>query len=175
MDLLKNFGPIIGAVAPTIATALGGPLAGMAVKALSSALFGGDDSKGADDIAALLGGVTPDHLAQMKQIDDDFKSKMASLNVDLVKLSNDNTDSARQMQISTKDWIPRLLAICVSVGFFGVLFIMLLYPVNQSQAFTLLLGALASGWGGVMNFYFGSSAGSKAKTDILGQAINGAQ
>jgi hypothetical protein len=52
---------------------------------------------------------------------------------------------------------------------------MLLYPVNQSQAFTLLLGALASGWGGVMNFYFGSSAGSKAKTDILGQAINGAQ
>ena len=30
MDLLKTFGPLIGSVAPSIATALGGPLAGMA-------------------------------------------------------------------------------------------------------------------------------------------------
>jgi len=174
MDLLKNFGPVIGAVAPTIATALGGPLAGMAVRALSGALFGGDESKGVDDISQLLGGVTPDHLAQMKQIDDDFKAKMASLNVDLAKIAEDNTDSARQMQISTKDWIPRVLAVFVSVGFFGILLVMLLVPMPKSDAFTILLGALAAGWGGVMNFYFGSSAGSKAKTDILGQAVNGA-
>ena len=174
MDLLKNFGPVIGAVAPTIATALGGPLAGMAVRALSSALFGGDESKGVEDISQLLGGVTPDHLAQMKQIDDDFKAKMASLNVDLAKIAEDNTDSARQMQISTKDWIPRVLAVFVSVGFFGILLVMLLVPMPKSDAFTILLGALAAGWGGVMNFYFGSSAGSKAKTDILGQAVNGA-
>jgi len=174
MDLLKNFGPVIGAVAPTIATALGGPLAGMAVRALSGALFGGDESKGVDDISQLLGGVTPDHLAQMKQIDDDFKAKMASLNVDFAKIAEDNTDSARQMQISTKDWIPRVLAVFVSVGFFGILLVMLLVPMPKSDAFTILLGALAAGWGGVMNFYFGSSAGSKAKTDILGQAVNGA-
>jgi hypothetical protein len=174
MDLLKNFGPVIGAVAPTIATALGGPLAGMAVRALSGALFGGDESKGVEDISQLLGGVTPDHLAQMKQIDDDFKAKMASLNVDLAKIAEDNTDSARQMQISTKDWIPRVLAVFVSVGFFGILLVMLLVPMPKSDAFTILLGALAAGWGGVMNFYFGSSAGSKAKTDILGQAVNGA-
>ena len=174
MDLLKNFGPVIGAVAPTIATALGGPLAGMAVRALSGALFGGDESKGVDDISQLLGGVTPDHLAQMKQIDDDFKAKMASLNVDLAKIAEDNTDSARQMQISTKDWIPRVLAVFVSVGFFGILLVMLLVPMPKSDAFTILLGALAAGWGCVMNFYFGSSAGSKAKTDILGQAVNGA-
>jgi hypothetical protein len=173
MDLLKNFGSVIGAVAPTIATALGGPLAGMAVKALSGALFGGDESKTADDIASLLGGVTPDHLAAMKKIDDDFKAKMAELNVDLAKIAVDNTQSARQMQISTKDWIPRVLAICVSLGFFGILVIMLLFPMPKGEAFTLLLGALASGWGAVMNFYFGSSSGSKAKTDILGQSLNG--
>jgi hypothetical protein len=173
MDLLKNFGPVIGAVAPTIATALGGPLAGMAVRALSSALFGGDQSKTADDISALLSGVTPDHLAAMKKVDDDFKAQMASLNVDLEKIAADNTQSARQMQIATKDWIPRLLAISVSVGFFGILTIMLLYPSAKGEAFTLLLGALASGWGAVMNFYFGSSAGSKAKTEILGQTLTG--
>jgi len=37
MDILKTFGPLIGSVAPTIATALGGPVAGMAVKAISGA------------------------------------------------------------------------------------------------------------------------------------------
>ena len=43
MDLLKTFGPLLGSVAPSIATALGGPLAGMATKALSQALLGNED------------------------------------------------------------------------------------------------------------------------------------
>jgi len=48
MDFGK-WGGLIGAVAPTIATALGGPLAGMATRAISSALFGHQDGS-MDDI-----------------------------------------------------------------------------------------------------------------------------
>ena len=40
MSLLDQFGPLLGQVAPTIATALGGPLAGVAVKTLSNVLLG---------------------------------------------------------------------------------------------------------------------------------------
>ena len=52
MDILKTFGPLIGSVAPTIATALGGPVAGMAVKAVSNALFGHEN--GTEDDICLL-------------------------------------------------------------------------------------------------------------------------
>jgi len=48
MDLLKTFGPLLGSIAPSIATALGGPLAGLATKALSQALLGTEDSTEAD-------------------------------------------------------------------------------------------------------------------------------
>ena len=40
MDLLKAFGPLLGEIAPTLATALGGPLAGVATKTISDALLG---------------------------------------------------------------------------------------------------------------------------------------
>ena len=54
MDLLKTFGPLLGSVAPSIATALGGPLAGMATKALSQALLGNEDGSEDDLQVALL-------------------------------------------------------------------------------------------------------------------------
>ena len=64
MDILKTFGPLIGSVAPTIATALGGPVAGMAVKALSGALFGHEDAT-SDDIKTALANPTADQLAAL--------------------------------------------------------------------------------------------------------------
>ena len=53
MDLLKTFGPLLGQVAPTIATALGGPLAGMAVKTLSNVLLGHEGGT-EDDVKAAI-------------------------------------------------------------------------------------------------------------------------
>ena len=126
MDILKTFGPLIGSVAPTIATALGGPVAGMAVKAISGALFGHDGAR-KDDIMTALANPTGDQLAALKKIDADFAVQMKALDIDLERIAAGDRDSARDMQKETRDWIPLVLAVSVTVGFFAILIYMLVY------------------------------------------------
>ena len=168
MDILKTFGPLIGSVAPTIATALGGPVAGMAVKAISGALFG-HDSATEEEIRTVLANPTADQLAALKKIDSDFAVQMKSLDIDLERIAAGDRASARDMQKETKDWIPRALAVSVTVGFFAILIYMLVYglPTTGNEALLLLLGALQTAWGGIIAFYFGSSSGSQKKDQMI--------
>jgi hypothetical protein len=168
MDFLKSFGQLIGGIAPTIATALGGPLAGMAVRAISTALLGHGDGTEADIMAA-MGQATPDQLTALKKIDADFKVQMKSLDIDLERISADDRSSARNMQIEVRDWIPRTLAVGVTLGFFGILVWILIYglPETGKESLLLLLGALQTAWTGIVSFYFGSSAGSQKKDQLL--------
>jgi hypothetical protein len=170
MDLLKTFGPLLQTVAPTLATALGGPLAGVAVKTLSSALLGHEEGN-EDDVKAALEKATPEQLAAVKQIDADFKVRMKELDIDLERIAAADRDSARKMQVSTQDWVPRMLALLITVGFFGILTWMLLHgmPQNGTEALLMMLGALGTAWTGVINFYYGSSAGSKEKNALIGK------
>jgi hypothetical protein len=168
MDLLAKFGPLLGQVAPSIATALGGPLAGIAVKTLSNALLG-HDLGSEDDVATALMNASPEQLSAIKKIDADFKVRMKELDIDLERISAGDRDSARQMQRDTKDWVPKVLAIGITAGFFGVLIWMLLngMPKTGTEALLMMLGALGTSWNNIVQFYYGSSAGSKAKTDAM--------
>jgi hypothetical protein len=168
MDLLAKFGPLLGQVAPSIATALGGPLAGIAIKTLSSALLGHDLGT-EEDVATALMNASPEQLASIKKIDADFKVRMKELDIDLERISAGDRDSARQMQRDTKDWVPKVLAIGITAGFFGVLIWMLLngMPKTGTEALLMMLGALGTSWNNIVQFYYGSSAGSKAKTDAM--------
>jgi len=168
VDLIAKFGPLLGQIAPSIATALGGPLAGIAVKTLSNALLG-HESGTEEDVANALQNASPEQLSVIKKIDADFKVRMKELDIDLERISAGDRDSARQMQRDTKDWVPKVLAVVITLGFFGILIWMLLngMPKTGTEALLMMLGALGTAWTGVVNFYYGSSAGSKAKTDAL--------
>jgi len=168
MELLKVFGPLIGSVAPSIATALGGPLAGMATKALSQALLGNENGS-EDDLKAAMSNASPEQLSVLKKIDADFKVQMKSLDIDLEALAVDDRKSARSMQTETKDWIPRALAVSVTLGYFSIIAFVLMsgLPMNGSEVLLMLLGTLSAGWTGVMAFYFGSSSGSQKKDSMI--------
>lgn len=168
MSLLDQFGPLLGQVAPTIATALGGPLAGVAVKTLSNALFGTEDAT-EQQISEAMAIATPDQLAAIKKIDADFKVQMKALDIDLERIAAGDRDSARKMQVANKDWVPKALAIFITFGFFGVLIWMLIFglPKTGTEALLMMIGSLGTAFGGVVQFYFGSSAGSKEKNDLL--------
>ena len=73
---------LIGSVAPTLATALGGPLAGMATKAIASKLLGNENAP-LDAIKEAIVSATPDDLIKLKEVDTKFKTKMAEIGVDL--------------------------------------------------------------------------------------------
>ena len=168
MDLIAKFGPLLGQIAPSIATALGGPLAGIAVKTLSNALLG-HESGTEEDVANALQNASPEQLSVIKKIDADFKVRMKELDIDLERISAGDRDSARQMQISTKDSTPKILAYFITFGFFGALVWILVFGLPQTglEVLLMMLGSLSTSWTGVVQFYYGSSAGSKAKTDSL--------
>lgn len=158
MDILKTFGPLIGSIAPTIATALGGPVAGLAVKAVSSALFGHENGS-EDDITAALSNPTGEQLAALKKIDADFKVQMKSLDIDLERIAASDRDSARNMAIMTHDWTPRILAVVVVVAW-GVVQWYLLHNTivsDMRELISRVLGTLDGALMLVLSYYFGAS------------------
>lgn len=158
MDLLKTFGPLVSSVAPTIATALGGPVAGMAVKALSNALLGHADGT-EDEINAALANPTADQLAALKKIDTDFKVQMKSLDIDLERIAASDRDSARNYAIMTHDLTPRVLAVIVVLAWGCVQWFMLHNVIEPSmrELIARVLGTLDGALMLVLSYYFGSA------------------
>lgn len=160
MDWLKT-------IAPTIATALGGPLAGLAIEAVSKAI--GIDPQ---DVKATIseGKLTADQIMLLKQAEIEMAARAQEMGLDFAKLNVEDRKSAREMQAETRSYIPAVLAISVTIGFFGILVGMMTETFKTSDALMLMLGSLGTAWTGIIAFYFGSSAGSQAKDDLLHQS-----
>lgn len=166
--------PVIRQLAPTVATCLGGPLAGAAVSALSNAILGKPDGT-AQDVAAAMVTATPDQLLKLRQEEDSFKARMAELQLEADKLVAADRDSARQREVKSGDSAtPRFLAAGVTLGFFGILALMMFHEVPASGRDVLLAmtGTLGTAWVAVVSYYFGSSAGSADKTAALTNLAN---
>lgn len=161
MDWLKQ-------IAPTVASALGGPLAGMAVSAISKAI--GVDEKEVGDLIS-NNKLTAEQVAQIKIAEIELQKQAQELGLNFEKLAVDDRKSAREMQAATRSIVPPALAAIVTVGFFGILVMMLLGKVDSNNpAILMMLGSLGTAWTGIIAYYFGSSAGSQAKTDLLSKA-----
>lgn len=170
MEALLN---LVRTVAPSIASAVGGPLAGMATKAISEALLGKPDGT-EEELTQAVAKATPEQLLALKKAEQEFESHMRELDIDLERIASADRDSARNREIKTKDLTPKVLAASVTVGYFGVLFYMLTHGLpttGGSEAMLVMLGTLGTAWGGIMAYYFGSSAGSKEKTEAMNRMV----
>ena len=154
-------------IAPTIATALGGPLAGMAVTAVSKAI-GVAPEEVQNVISA--GKLDANQVAAIQQAELELKKQAQEMNLDFAKLANDDRKSARDMQSVTKSIIPPVLALLVTLGFFGILIGLMTKAFATSDALMLMLGSLGTAWTGIIAFYFGSSASSQNKDALLHQS-----
>jgi hypothetical protein len=63
--------------------------------------------------------------------------------------------------------VGAVLAVIVVLGFFALLFLLSRNPAVNHDALNVLYGSLGASVTGVMGYYFGSSAGSRAKTEML--------
>lgn len=166
---MSSWKDVVGTVAPTIASALGGPLAGMAVGTIASAL--GLSEATVEKVSAAVSGANPSDLLALKQAEIEFTKRMRELDIDLERIAAGDRDSARKRQIEVKDRTLPALAIIVTTGFFGILFYMMRWqvPTESKDVLNIMLGSLGTAWIQVMSYYFGSSSGSAMKTKLLGE------
>ena len=113
------------------------------------------------------GKLSAEQMMSLKQAEMDLQAKAQELGLDFEKLATDDRKSARDMQINTKSIVPAILAIGVTVGFFGILIGLMTDNVTKSDALLLMLGSLGTAWTAIVSFYFGSSASSQNKDDLL--------
>ena len=157
---------LIGNVAPTVATAIGGPASGMAVKMLTDAL--GLKSSSTDEQIYNAIQMNPDALVNLKKAELDFKAHLADNDVKLAQIAAGDTQDARSRYIKMQDAAPGIIATVVMGGFFILIGMFAFADVKNVNILTLLLGALGAGFSQIIQFYFGSSSGSKKKTEIIG-------
>ena len=149
--MIKN---LIGAVAPTIGTALGGPMGTMAANMVADALGCDPEPK---KIEKAVQAATPEQLAELKKIDSDFEVKMKELDVDLYALETKDIQDARGK--FSKDWTARIIGVTVVGGFMGYIFLVTLMPpeANSEALINLVLGYLGGLASVIISFYFGAS------------------
>jgi hypothetical protein len=150
-DLIKN---VIGAVAPTLGSALGGPLGGQAASVIAQVLGCETDPK---SINRAIRAATPEQMLELKKAEQSFELQMKELDVDIFALETADKRDARTK--FSKDWTPRLLGFATIAGFMGYIFLVTLQPPDASNdtIVSLILGYLGGLASAVISFYFGAS------------------
>jgi hypothetical protein len=161
MDALLG---ILKGVAPVLATAVAGPAGGAAVGWIASKLGIPDDT--IEGVTKALTG-NPEMAMKLKELDLEY-----------AKLEIADRDSARKAyaQVATSEYATKLDKVVVPVlalGVVGLAFTLigvLMFvntPQDQQQIIIFALGFITSAAGQVLSFYFGSSQGSKDKTEEM--------
>ena len=157
---------ILEQIAPTIATALLGPAGGLAVSAISKAL--GIDEK---DVQKTIetGKLSADQLASLKQAEIELQAKAQELGLNFEKLATDDRKSARDMQISTKSFVPALLSILIVVAWALVQYFLLTHIIAQEmrELVARVLGTLDGALMLVLGFYFGGIHNASETNQML--------
>jgi hypothetical protein len=163
MDWLKSLVPMLG-------TALGGPLGGAAASFIADKLGLQEKTVQAVTEALSSGSMSPEQISALKLAEIDFRKFLESNKIELAKLDVENVKDARAMQVQTKSYFPATLSTIIVAGFFGILSAMLIFQYTPTEPLLIMLGALGAAFGGVVNFWLGSSAGSQSKDKMLLQA-----
>lgn len=147
---------LVGAVAPTLGTALGSPLGGAAMSLIAEKLGVKNEPKA---IEQAIQTATPEQLLAIKEAELDFESKMAQMEVDVFALESADVQNARQAHKG--DWTPRVFGLLSLLGFLFYIFLVTLQPpdANSDTIVSLVLGYLGGLVSGISSFYFGASHG----------------
>lgn len=195
---MSKWKEIVGAVAPGLATVLGGPLAGGVVSVLADKLLGGSSGDPVADEAkiagVLAGGVTPEIRSKIIETEAQLKIEAMKFGVrekeieaDVEKVAIADIGNAREAyaRVATSadaPWYVKarqpVLALLAVLGFMAclgaLLYISATGIVMDSSVKDILiyaLGCLTSIVLMVYSFDFGTSSGSKDKNQMLSSLL----
>jgi len=153
-ELLK----LLGSVAPSLATMVAGPLGGAAVSAIAKQL-GVEDT-----VEAVTKAVSEDPEAALK---------LAQIDLETLKAQHANTADARAMQVAALNqsdvfskrftmYLTTFWSVCAAI-YIGFITFSVIPDKNIRFADTILGFVLGTVLATMLNFWFGSSIGSKEK------------
>lgn len=115
-------------------------------------------------------GASPAQMLELKKADQSFLTEMRKLDIDVFKLEVEDRNSARDL--AKADMTPHILLSSVyTIGYCAVLWAFVSGEVTIAEGteaqFSIVLGVLTAAQAQILNFWFGSSSGSKQKTAEL--------
>lgn len=167
---MSAFTDLLKTLAPTVAAALGGPLAGMAVSAIGSAFGLDSPTKEKIEEAFSAGRMMPEQVAALKTLELQFQNDERERGFKYAELEFKDRDSARQMQIATKSYTPEILSwmiILATLSLEGYILLEGIPPMVSDLVAGRILGTLDTAFGTVLAFWLGTSYGSRAKDAII--------
>lgn len=177
-------GGVLGALTdllPSLATTLfgakGGAVASAAVQIAATAT--GKATPSAADVAAL----PPDQAAalrlQLAQLAAQTEQADKADQLETLKATLGDVQSARAQTMalaqakSSIAWGAPIVSVIVILGFFFTLYVTMTKPLpaGAETIINMLTGVLAAGFGSVIAYWIGSSAGSAMKTEHLANSV----
>lgn len=145
------FKKLLSTFAPALGTIVGGPIGGIAAKAISSILLPDNDNPTENELAHAYANATPEQIEKIKSI------------VSLAKIDADDRKNARDRERDLKDWMPSILSTTITVGYFTALYMLHLDTLtpNNAEFYGALIGSLSTVFVQVVSYYFGSSRRDK--------------
>jgi hypothetical protein len=162
-----NWKSIVKSIAPVLGTALGGPMGGAAAKMLSAKLLGNENAEEAE-LEAFIATASPDQLLGIKEIENDFKLKMKSLDVDVFKLEQEGRSDARTHH---KDhFMPALLCLLLTFMVAGGSYMLMTTEIPEKNAniIYMVFGQVLTAWAGSIAYWVGTTKSSSDKSKLLG-------
>ena len=184
---------IIKTILPFLVTVLSGPVPGMAIQLLSK-IFPNKEIDTPEKLQEEYQKITqyensdvdknsPDYLMQKKinenilveieNAENKLKLKFNEAGIssvlELEKIYAGDLQSARNRQIAMNDDTPRLIALIIT-GVVIALVLLLMFvniPSNNKDLVTQVVLTIVAGWGGMMAYYFSTTARSKDKDDRI--------
>lgn len=155
-----KLGGLLKSLAPTIASAAGGPMAGMAVKMAAQKL--GVPDATANEIEDLIE-KQPEKAVLLKEADNDFKSRIREMEIDLESFKTEVDDRKDARANFATDWTPKVFTVLTLLLYGAFVMIVTLMPHDQSDEtiISLVLGQLSGILGTAAAFYYGGSSAKK--------------
>lgn len=173
---------LVRTLAPAVATAFGTPVMGLAVGALSTAIFG-DDAHDATEVTTAIqsGSLTSEQFGRIKEADIAFQQRMGELKIDLAKLEAESDkvflqdiQDARARQVATKDIMPQVIFFMLFALYISefMLFYFGQMPTDDfvRALITRAFSTVEVGTSSAIAYFIGSSRGSARKTELAAGA-----
>ena len=149
---------LLSAFAPTLGSAIGGPLGKMAVTAIAGKLGVSDNEEA---VTQALETATVEQRQALSEADQAFAIRMRELDIDSFKVQTEDVQHARELH---KGLIfPQIFASVFLLLFFGYIFLITVSPPQQADLAlsNLIVGNLMAVISGISGYLYGSQNGKK--------------